>query len=548
MYIKKVKIHNFKCYKDFEMVLNKGTNIIVGDNEAGKSTIIEAINLALTGIFNGKSIWNELSQYMFNKEAVDEYINSLCMMPISLPYIEIEIFFESGNAPLLNGDANSDKDKDAEGFSFAIRFDEKYSDEYEILLKSKDIKSLPIEYYDATWTTFARESITLRSIPYSSSLIDSSEYKYQSGNDFYLSRIIKNTLDTEDITSISQAHRKMKEMFINDPSIDSINKKINQDTSVTEKKIELSVELGTKNAWESSLITQLDEIPFHYVGKGEQCIIKTELALTKRKSKKDSIVLLEEPENHLSHTRLNRLLRCISDKYVEKQILISTHSSFVANKLGLENVFLLDNLNILSFKSLSVDTFKFFKKIAGYDTLRMILCKRAILCEGDSDELVIQKAYMQLNNGKLPIEDGVEVISVGISFLRFLEIADCIGTRLAIVTDNDGDIEAINKKYVDYIGNHQKPNIKICVDNTVDSGTFSIGQRRYNYNTLEPKLIKANGLKKMNHILGTSYADEDDLRKYMKNHKTECALKIFETTECVNIPEYILEAVKWEIR
>ena len=51
MYIKKVKIHNFKCYKDFEMVLNKGTNIIVGDNEAGKSTIIEAINLRLKFLY-----------------------------------------------------------------------------------------------------------------------------------------------------------------------------------------------------------------------------------------------------------------------------------------------------------------------------------------------------------------------------------------------------------------------------------------------------------------------------------------------------------------
>lgn len=67
MYIEKVKIHNFKCYKDFEICLEKGMNIIVGDNESGKSTIIEAINLALTGIINGKSIWNEISQYLFNK-------------------------------------------------------------------------------------------------------------------------------------------------------------------------------------------------------------------------------------------------------------------------------------------------------------------------------------------------------------------------------------------------------------------------------------------------------------------------------------------------
>ena len=376
-------------------------------------------------------------------------------------------------------------------------------------------------------------------------MIDSSEYRYQSGNDLYLSRIIKGSLEPEDITSIAQAHRKMRDTFINDPSIEAINNKINLDASLTDKKIALSVELVTKNAWENSLVTQLDEIPFHYVGKGEQCVVKTELALAKRTSQNASIILLEEPENHLSHTRLNQLIKCISEQYAEKQILISTHSSFVANKLGLRKVMLLENLKIIKFSELSGDTYNFFKKVAGYDTLRMILCKKAILCEGDSDELVIQKAYMQLNDGRLPIEDGIEVISVGVSFLRFLELADCIRTKIAVVTDNDGDMAAINKKYENYMGANQKDYIKICVDDVVDTGTLKIGNNDYNYNTLEPKLLKANGLDKLNRIFGTDYTDEDDLRKFMKHNKTECGLKIFESTEQIEIPEYILEAIRW---
>ena len=72
---------------------------------------------------------------------------------------------------------------------------------------------------------------------------DSSEYRYQSGNDLYLSRIIKGSLEPEDITSIAQAHRKMRDTFINDPSIEAINNKINQDASLTDKKIALSVGL-----------------------------------------------------------------------------------------------------------------------------------------------------------------------------------------------------------------------------------------------------------------------------------------------------------------
>ena len=70
MYISKIKIHNFKCYRKFELNLDKGVNVIVGDNEVGKSTILEAVYLAVSGYLHGKSIRNNLSQYIFNLEAV----------------------------------------------------------------------------------------------------------------------------------------------------------------------------------------------------------------------------------------------------------------------------------------------------------------------------------------------------------------------------------------------------------------------------------------------------------------------------------------------
>lgn len=63
------------------------------------------------------------------------------------------------------------------------------------------------------------------------------------------------SLEPEDITSIAQEHRRMRDTFINDPSIEAVNNKINQDASLTDKKIALSVDLVTKNAWENSLVT-----------------------------------------------------------------------------------------------------------------------------------------------------------------------------------------------------------------------------------------------------------------------------------------------------
>ena len=69
MKIERVKIKNFKVFKgEFNLELNDGLNILVGNNESGKSTVLEAIHLALTGLFNGKYLKNELTQYLFNNE------------------------------------------------------------------------------------------------------------------------------------------------------------------------------------------------------------------------------------------------------------------------------------------------------------------------------------------------------------------------------------------------------------------------------------------------------------------------------------------------
>lgn len=547
MAIHKVKISNFKCFKGlFELELNKGLNILVGNNETGKSTILEAIHIALTGIYGGRNIKKELSQYLFNREIVELYINSVNSgSPIPPPSISIEIFFDGSINPEYEGNNNSDRTP-CEGLVCQIAIDEKYLDEYNALVSKKNMMSLPIEYYEVTWITFARQNVTIRGIPVKSVMIDSSNYRYQNGSDIYISRIVKDLLSPEEVTAVSQAHRMMKDTFIDDDSIKAINKRISEESSIIDDTVSLTVDLGTKNAWESSLVTQLNDIPFDYIGKGAQCVIKTKLALTHRNAQNAQIVLLEEPESHLSFSKLNQLIKAIGETYNDKQIIISTHSSFVANKLGLENLLLLDDHKIAKISGLT--SAEFFKKVSGYDTLRLILCKKAILVEGDSDELVVQKAYQSQNNNHLPIEDQIDVISVGTSFLRFLELAVVLNLKVAVVTDNDGDIAALEKKYEAYIKDNKKDNIEVCYDKVVDAGDLTIGKKPYNYNTLEPKILKANGnnIELFNSIFGTDYKTLEDLQKYMKNNKTEVALAIFNSDKNIVFPEYIMEAIRNE--
>ena len=552
MIITKLKIENFKIFKGkFTIDFKDGVNILVGDNETGKSTILEAVHLVLTGIFQGKYFKNEISQYIFNKEIVKEYINSLKDGQVALPppFVLIEVCISGEDLALFEGNGNSDSVISC-GISLKIKFDDKHQNNYEEFIRAGNVQNIPIEYYEIEWKSFARESVTSREIPIKSALIDSSSHRYQNGSDVYISRIIKENLDDKEVIDVSIAFRKLQESFIVNDAVKSINDKIKDASQISDKIVNLNIDLSARNAWETSLMTYLDETPFHYVGKGEQCIIKTNLALSHKKSKQANIILLEEPENHLSHTKLNSLINSITrnitkseESGLSKQLIISTHSSFVANKLGLENLILISNCNTLRLTELTKEIFNFFKKLPGYDTLRLLLCKKAILVEGDSDELVVQKAYFK-KYMKLPIENGIDVISVGTSFLRFLEIAAKIEKPVDVVTDNDGKPECLKIKYEYYVDANKKDNINIIYDNEVDTGGLMIGVKHFNYNTLEPKLLKVNGLEKFNLIFGTNYSNIDDMHKFMKSNKTECALKIFDTTEEIIFPQYILDAVE----
>lgn len=74
---------------------------------------------------------------------------------------------------------------------------------------------------------------------------------------------------------------------------------------------------------------------------------------------------------------------------------------------------------------------------------------------------------MDTHEGRLPIQDGIDVMTVGgVTFKRYLEIAKILNKETAVVTDNDGNIKAITDKYKEYEG---IPFIHICFDKVVDT-------------------------------------------------------------------------------
>lgn len=527
----KIEIRNYRVFQSFALEFDAGMNIMVGDNESGKSTLLEAVNLALTGRLAGKALTLALSPHLLNQSVASDYVESIARgdRP-SPPEIIIDLFLEDGHDTAALKGTNNLLLEDAPGLRVKAGFDERFAEEYATFVGGDDpVRLVPTEYYRVDWMSFAGNPITRRAVPVSASRIDASAIRLQSGADYYLQQIISDHLSPVERAELSRAYRSLRENFSGNPAIETINEKLAlSEQDITDRDLSLSIDISQRTAWESSLIPHLDDLPFQFVGNGSQHMLKILLALS-RSADDANVILVEEPENHLSPGSLNVLVRKIANRCEGKQLLVTTHSSYVLNKLGLDQLVLLHDQQTTRLSELPPDTLRYFKRLSGYDTLRLVLAKHAILVEGPSDELIVQRAFLDAH-GVLPMEAGVDVINVrGLSFRRFLDIAAPLGKSVAVVTDADGalprDVEA---RYADYLSGDT---ISIHVGNPL------LGR------TLEPQLVAANGRHALNKILARDFDSDESLTAHMTAEKTATALAIFETHDPVTMPQYIADAV-----
>jgi predicted ATP-dependent endonuclease of OLD family len=64
MHIRKARIRNYRSLRELDIDFNEHLNIVVGDNETGKSTLLEAINLALTGLVDGRPVQLDVHPFL----------------------------------------------------------------------------------------------------------------------------------------------------------------------------------------------------------------------------------------------------------------------------------------------------------------------------------------------------------------------------------------------------------------------------------------------------------------------------------------------------
>ncbi len=481
MPIERIVIDNFKSFRHLDLPLNAHMNLVVGDNEVGKSTLLEAIHAVVTGQLHGRNLAYELTPYLFHQPTVQEYLAALAAgKPASPPRISIEAYL-GGDAALasLRGTNNS------------------------LRLDTAGIRLL-VELFDST-------------------IIDTHGIKTLSGADRYIAGIIEQALTPAQRVSLSLSFRRMRQSFSEEADVAAINAYLTEHTGdISHRALTVGVDTSPRSTWETSLSPYLDELPFTQAGKGEQSAVKMKLAM--HAAGAAHVLLIEEPENHLSFSSMTQLIDRIAALSTAQQVIIATHSSFVLNKLGVDNVILFSAQGQMKLDQLPSDTHDYFMKLPGHDTLRLILAKQAILVEGPSDELIVQRAYSD-HHGVAPMAHGVDIISVkSLAFKRFLQIADRLKIQAKVITDNDGDIAVVQARYAEHL-------TAIYYDSDESAPS------------LEEQLIKANSLAELNTVLGKTFADEVALLKYMKGHKTDTALAIFNSPHSIRFPDYVQRAI-----
>ena len=265
-------------------------------------------------------------------------------------------------------------------------------------------------------------------------------------------------------------------------------------------------------------------VPLDSKGTGTQIFVKVDFVLS-HFGENVEVILIEEPENHLSHVKLRALIEKISTSN-NGQLFITTHNSLISTRLELNNVFILQGNEInkpLALSDLKEETAKYFMKTPPAGIIEFALSDKIILVEGPAEYMLFDNFYRQVNGHKME-EDDVQVMDVrGLSFKRFLEIASITGAKVAVVTDNDEDYQ---KNCIDkYSEFSDKDNVQIFYESDNGKRTFEI-------------VLEDKNRQLCKDLFGDAAVD------YMLNNKTEAAYKLMNEKNIV-VPDYIERSIKW---
>jgi len=467
MFLSELKIWNFRKYgtggngaPGLDLFLNKGLNLLVGENDSGKTAIIDAIKFVLqTQSYDYQ--WLEEEDFFLQPELEPTDINRA-------KSLKIECIFRGFDAK--NNEAANflewlgiKKNKDGQDHYFLkVTLNAERKDRKIIY----NIKAGPDDegiQLDGAARDFLR-------VTYLKPLRDA-ERELIPGRRSRLSQILKSheafsSVPEADhtITKIAEKTNKQIEGYFkgkdenNSDIPDQSGKNLLSDINeylkefFTEKEINKIAKFKLSGQSLSGILEKLilDLIEENSgLGSYNRLYIATELLLLKRTNYYGlKLSLIEEVEAHLHPQAQLRLIEYLQNEIAGKsevQLIMTTHSPNLASKVKLDNLIICKGEKVFPMRSdfteLEKGDYLFLERFLDVTKANLFFAQSVILVEGDAENILIPVIADIL--GRPLTKHGVSVVNVqSTAFLRYSKIfkrksGESMGVKVAVVTDND---------------------------------------------------------------------------------------------------------------
>ena len=452
MYISGVKIENFRGIgKETIFKFNPGISVLVGENDSGKSTVIDAIRYVL-GTTDQNWYKVELSDY-YNENTENEINISVCFSDLSLKekaaFMECLTYTQTGEKLYLNWTAkymkNVKPNRTLVNLTCGKNGDVSApSPEARELLRVTYLRPLR----DAYAQMKAGRNSRLAQIISSISGLNSGNDKYESGvdiNDLSLSGIF-------DLSNYLLAnHEQIKQ--VNESIKEILKQKMMLNGDVLDTEIVVSGLGNTEEKKVYSLLEKLDlrvhnETSDNYgnVGLGTSNLLSMACEmLLNSDSENSSFMLIEEPEAHIHAQRQLKMMQSLQNGKKNQQIIMTTHSLILTSVVELNNLILLQNHKSYpmgkGYTYLDDDDYKYLERFLDATKANLFFAKGVLIVEGPGEELLLPTVGKLI--GRNLTDYGVSIVDVkSTGLMRYAGIfrrkkGECLKIPVACITDRD---------------------------------------------------------------------------------------------------------------